>query len=84
MLTRDLSRGGMNLLYTCQLFPGQRIDITLRDGTIRAVEVVWCRRIANRCYSLGCHFIKTGESPDEPGSSDSPAESAPPQPSDAG
>jgi len=58
LLTRDVSRGGMNLLHTEQLFPQQRIDMVLKDGSVRPVEVVWCRRIAHRCYSLGCRFIK--------------------------
>lgn len=58
LLTRDVSRGGMNLLHTDQLFPQQRIDVMLKDGSLRPVEVVWCRRLAHRCYSLGCRFIK--------------------------
>jgi hypothetical protein len=61
MLARDLSRGGMNLLYTEQLFPGQRMDVTLRDGAQRLLEIVWCRRLANRCYSLGCRFVKPAD-----------------------
>lgn len=56
VLTRDLSRGGLNLVYTEQLFPGQRIDLKLLDGVERTVEVCWCRRLAQRCYSVGCRF----------------------------
>jgi hypothetical protein len=56
LLTRDLSRGGMNLVHTDQLYPGQRIDLVLLDGVLRTVEVCWCRRLANRCYSVGCRF----------------------------
>lgn len=63
MMTRDLSRGGINLLHSDQLFPGQRIDIVL-NGMLRCVEVRWCRRIANRCYSVGCRFVAR---PVEPG-----------------
>jgi len=58
LLTRDVSRGGMNLLHTEQLFPQQRIDVVLKDGSVRPVQVVWCRRLAHRCYSLGCRFVK--------------------------
>lgn len=61
MLTRDLSRGGLNVLYTDQLFPGQQIDLVLTDGASRRVEVMWCRRLAERRYSLGCRFVKTTE-----------------------
>jgi hypothetical protein len=62
VLTRDLSRGGMNLIHSEQVFPGQRIEIVLTDGSPRSVEVMWCRRIAHRCYSIGCRFIKSSAS----------------------
>jgi hypothetical protein len=70
MMTRDLSRGGINLIHSDQLFPGQRIEIAL-NGMQRCVEVMWCRRLANRCFSAGCRFVarKTegGEKPDGKG-----------------
>jgi hypothetical protein len=56
MMTRDLSRGGINLLHSEQLYPGQKIDIVV-DSSSRRVEVVWCRRITNRCFSAGCRFV---------------------------
>ena len=59
LLTRDLSRGGMNLVHSEQVYPGQRIDLVLTDGSPRSVEVMWCRRVAHRCYSIGCRFIKS-------------------------
>jgi hypothetical protein len=61
VLTRDLSRGGMNLLHSEQLFPGQWIDVALCDGSQRRVEVQWCRRLDERCYAAGCKFIKVEE-----------------------
>jgi hypothetical protein len=61
MLSRDLSRGGINLLHTAQLFPGQRIEVVLTDGSPRLVEVSWCRRIASRCFTLGCRFVRGEE-----------------------
>jgi len=70
LLTRDLSRGGLNLIHTEQLYPGQRIDLVLLDGVRRTVEVCWCRRLAHRCYSVGCKFahIDAGRaSPQPPG-----------------
>ena len=57
VLTRDLSRGGLNVLHTEQLFPGQRIELLLLDGVRRMVEVCWCRRLGNRSYSVGCRFL---------------------------
>ena len=35
VLTRDLSRGGLNVIHTEQLFPGQRIELLLLDGVRR-------------------------------------------------
>jgi hypothetical protein len=58
VLTRDISRGGMNLLHKSQVFPGQLIDLTLPDGQERRLEVVWCRRLGMGCYSAGCRFVK--------------------------
>jgi hypothetical protein len=57
LLTRDLSRGGLNLLHTQQLFPGQVVEFALADGVLRTVKIAWCRKVANRCYSAGAQFI---------------------------
>lgn len=57
LLTRDLSRGGLNLLHTQQLFPGQMVEFALADGVMRTVKIAWCRKVANRCYSAGAQFI---------------------------
>ncbi len=62
MLTRDISRGGLNLLHKQQLFPGQKIDLVLTDGQERRVEVIWCRRLGVGCYSAGCRFVKADPS----------------------
>jgi hypothetical protein len=58
VLTRDVSRSGLSLLHNQQLFPGQRLDITLNGEAPRTVEVVWCQRMAPRSYLAGCRFIK--------------------------
>jgi len=58
MLTRDISRGGLNLLHKQQLYPGQKIDVVLTDGQQRRLEVIWCRRLGVGCYSAGCRFMK--------------------------
>ena len=78
LLARDISRGGINVLHCEQLFPGQRIDITLNEATPRSVEVLWCRRLANRCYAIGCRFFKA-----ESGAAGPPIAEVPP-PADAG
>lgn len=72
MLTRDLSRGGINVLHTEQLFPGQRIDIKLADGVARSVRISWCRRIANRCYSAGGQFVRSDDWGEAQGETPSP------------
>jgi len=59
MLTRDISRSGLNLLHKQQLYPGQKIDVVLTDGQPRRLEVIWCRRLGVGCYSAGCRFMKT-------------------------
>ncbi len=58
MLTRDISRGGMNVLHKAQLFPGQLIDVILHDGQRRRLEVMWCRRLGAGCFTAGCRFVR--------------------------
>ena len=57
LLTRDLSRGGLSLVHTEQLFPGQRLVVELNDAP-RTIEVQWCRRAAKQRYLVGCRFVK--------------------------
>jgi hypothetical protein len=59
VLTRDLSRGGMSLVHTEQLFPGQRLEIILNGQAPRMLEVVWCRRWNDGRYIVGCRFVAT-------------------------
>jgi hypothetical protein len=56
VLTRDLSRGGMSLIHTEQLFPTQRLEIIL-NGEPKNLEVVWCRRWTDGRYVVGCRFV---------------------------
>jgi hypothetical protein len=56
LLTRDLSRGGVGLIHREQLFPGQRMEITLNGHPPRQAEVMWCRRLAADSYVCGCRF----------------------------
>jgi hypothetical protein len=62
MVTRDVSRGGMGLVHNAQLFPGQRLDLVLNGTISKSLEVVWCRRVADNSYSVGCKF-KESETP---------------------
>jgi len=65
VVTRDVSRGGMGLIHTEQLFPGQRIDLLLNGEVTKLLEVVWCKRVADKSYSVGCRF-KEGQPPEDP------------------
>jgi hypothetical protein len=56
VLTTDVSRGGLSLLYRKQLYPGQQILLVLNDNN-RLVEVCWCCRVWAGLYSAGCRFI---------------------------
>jgi hypothetical protein len=56
VLTTDLSRGGLSLLYRKQLRPGQQILLMLNE-TSRLVEVCWCCRVWPGLYAAGCQFI---------------------------
>ena len=64
VLTRDISRGGMNILHKSQLFPGQLVDVVLHDGNRRRLEVRWCRRLGAGCYTAGCRFVRMDEAAD--------------------
>lgn len=66
LLTSDLSRGGMNLLHNALLFPGQRLDVMLPNNVKRSLEILWCKRDGDRCYSAGARFIREEDLPPEP------------------
>jgi hypothetical protein len=57
VLTTDVSRGGLSLLYRKQLYPGQQILLVLNDAN-RLVEVCWCCRVWAGLYSAGCRYIE--------------------------
>lgn len=52
----DLSKGGIGLLHSQQLYPKEQIRIMVQDGVLQVAEVVWCQRVADRCYRVGCSF----------------------------
>lgn len=58
ILTRDVSRAGLSVLHSEQLYPGQRILIMALNDADRPVEVQWCRRLAAQRYVAGCRFVK--------------------------
>jgi hypothetical protein len=56
LLTRDISRSGIGLVHTQQLFPGQRVDVILNGQSPKQAKVVWCRRFHDNRYVVGCKF----------------------------
>lgn len=58
VLARDISRSGLSVLHSSQLYPGQRVVLRLRDGAQCPTIVRWCRRLGERCYAAGCSFVE--------------------------
>jgi hypothetical protein len=52
VLMRDLSRQGVSFLHAAQLFPEERVELTLPTGRI-LYTVVRCQRHNDRCYEVG-------------------------------
>jgi len=57
LLTSDLSRSGVSLVHTEQLFPGQRLDLILNGESPRRTEVMWCRKWDSERFAIGCRFV---------------------------
>jgi hypothetical protein len=55
VLMKDLSRQGVAFLHVAQLFPGERVELTLPTGRI-AYTVVRCLRHNHRCYEIGAEI----------------------------
>jgi hypothetical protein len=60
----DVSRGGMRLFHFEPLYPQESFRVVLASGVQREVVVARCRRICERCYSIGVGF-NTGPASDE-------------------
>jgi len=58
----DISKRGISLLHSEQLFPGERMRTLLVTGDHRTVQIAWCRRLGDRCFRVGARFVKTGKS----------------------
>src|SRR5687767_12786671 len=53
VVTSDLSRSGMSILHDSQVFPGQKIDLVLGNGSEKCVEVARCRRQKDGTFLIG-------------------------------
>jgi hypothetical protein len=50
---RDISREGISFLHSEQLFPGEKVQISLKDKRQYIAVVRRGRRIAKKCYLVG-------------------------------
>lgn len=50
---KDVSRSGVSLLHSRQLYPGERLELVVLDGVRRELQVTRCRKIQDRCYEVG-------------------------------
>jgi hypothetical protein len=60
VMVLDLSRGGVRLFHSEQLYPGERLFLTLTKEKRMAVEIAWCQKIAPLCYQVGARFLLEG------------------------
>jgi PilZ domain len=56
VITSDLSRGGVSILYQTKLQVGQQLLLMLNDKT-QLVEVRWCCRVWDGLFAAGCRFL---------------------------
>ncbi len=52
----DVSRGGMRLLHFEPVYPWESFRVLLAGGIQRDAIVARCRRMAERCFSVGVRF----------------------------
>ena len=60
--TKDISRGGVALLHSEELFPKEWCQLRLPPHFENKLEVVRCMRLADRCYLIGARFPEPLES----------------------
>jgi len=58
--TVDISKGGIAILHSEQLFPGERMQVLFTTGDRMMIEVKWCRRVAEKCFWAGTRFLGKG------------------------
>lgn len=63
---KDLSHSGAAFIHCEQLYPLERMRILmiddrssrlLQNNCLRTAEVVWCRRVQDKCFEVGSRFI---------------------------
>lgn len=56
VLVLDLSRGGLRFFHSEQVFPGERLIVTLTEDKRLPIEIAWCQRVSPQCYQVGARF----------------------------
>ena len=54
--TKDISRQGICLLSPVQLFPKDRVELRLPNGSVYQLQIVRCRREFDNCFECGTRF----------------------------
>ena len=54
--TKDISRGGVALLHSQELFPKERCQLRLPPRFDNEFEVARCMRLTDQCYLIGARF----------------------------
>ena len=60
VMVLDLSRGGVRMFHSEQLFPGERLFLTLAKEKRLPVEIAWCQKVGPQCYQVGARFSLDG------------------------
>ena len=54
----SISRGGCGFLHSEPLYPGEQLGLILFNGSRHAIEILWCRRLGQRCFAVGSAFLE--------------------------
>ena len=57
VFTKDISRAAVSFLHGEQLFPGERVQLTLANGQERETTVLRCRRVEAKCWEVAATFV---------------------------
>ncbi|HEY2760339.1 MAG TPA: hypothetical protein VGI75_06340 [Pirellulales bacterium] len=60
----NISRGGVSFLHSEPLYPREQMQLLLPNGKLVCIEIVYCRRLEQRCYDIGAH-ITSGDAEGE-------------------
>ncbi len=58
---KDVSRAGVALIHSEQLFPRENIELLMIDGSVLAATVIRCIRHRQRCYEIAATFKQDEE-----------------------